>query len=68
MVLPNFRTSPGACIEVLACRRMGLPLYRLDGAEFHGELRQDERLDYGPDDMDIVLSHGEVSESSEAPT
>lgn len=59
IVLPYFWTSPGACIEVIACRRNNYPLYRLDGAQFVGQLRNDGALDYEQDDMDIVLAHGE---------
>lgn len=59
VVLPGFRASPGACIEVLCAQRMGMSVHRLDGDAYRGVVRADGRLDYGPDDMDIVLAHGE---------
>lgn len=61
IVLPNFYTSPGACIEVIACRRNDYPMFRIDGPEYVGVLRNDGALDYEQDDMDIVLAHGETN-------
>ena len=54
VVLPRFEESAGALIEVMACRRMGHFLWRLDGDEWIGELRPDGSLDYESDDLELL--------------
>jgi hypothetical protein len=54
VVLPRYQESAGAIIEVMACRRMGMFIWKLDGAEYIGELRPDESLDYESDDLELI--------------
>lgn len=54
VVLPRFYESAGALIEVMACRRSGMFIWRLDGEEYVGELRPDGSLDYESDDLELI--------------
>ena len=54
VVLPRFYESAGAIIEVMAARRMKLALWKMEGAEYIGQLRPDESLDYESDDLELI--------------
>lgn len=54
VVLPRFFESAGAIIEVMACRRSGMFIWKLDGDDYIGELRPDGSLDYESDDHELL--------------
>lgn len=60
-VMPHYRTSPGACMETIACRRNNYPMFKLAGPQYTGTLRSDGALDYADEEMEELLATTKAS-------